>query len=88
MAGLGGLAGDPQQHCADVRLIIGGGVSDMERAPAGRHGHWDKHGRWREDSGGWLRLGTGAASGTVEDDWASRSLGESGEEVLVTSVAQ
>lgn len=30
-------------------MIIGGGVSDIESHPIGRHGHWDKHGRWRED---------------------------------------
>lgn len=29
-------------------MVIGGGVSDIEDSPGG-HGHWDKHGRWRED---------------------------------------
>lgn len=30
-------------------LIIGGGISDVQNAPVGRHGHWDKHGRWKAD---------------------------------------
>ncbi|KAK8844144.1 hypothetical protein IAR55_006938 [Kwoniella newhampshirensis] len=33
-----------------VGLIIGGGVSDVESNPTGRHGHWDKHGEWHGDS--------------------------------------
>ena len=31
------------------RLIIGGGISDVQNAPMGRHGHWDKHGQWKAD---------------------------------------
>lgn len=33
-----------------LSFIIGGGVSDMKGAPMGRHGHWDKHGDWRNDA--------------------------------------
>ncbi|KAK1922809.1 hypothetical protein DB88DRAFT_496340 [Papiliotrema laurentii] len=33
-----------------IGLMIGGGVSDIEHEPMGRHGHWGKHGRWHEDS--------------------------------------
>jgi hypothetical protein len=34
------------------RLLIGGGMSDIEQNPPGRHGHWGKHGRWHEDISG------------------------------------
>ncbi|WWD21196.1 hypothetical protein CI109_105680 [Kwoniella shandongensis] len=33
-----------------IGLIIGGGVSDVETNPSGRHGHWDKHGEWHNDN--------------------------------------
>ncbi|CAD6567166.1 MAG: hypothetical protein TREMPRED_003355 [Tremellales sp. Tagirdzhanova-0007] len=32
-----------------IGMVIGGGVSDVGSNPVGRHGHWDKNGRWRED---------------------------------------
>ncbi|WVN87823.1 uncharacterized protein L203_103018 [Cryptococcus depauperatus CBS 7841] len=32
-----------------IGLLIGGGFSDMEHNPLGRHGHWDKHGEWHND---------------------------------------
>ncbi|ORX39364.1 hypothetical protein BD324DRAFT_619399 [Kockovaella imperatae] len=32
-----------------LAVILGGGMSDMRHAPMGRHGHWDKHGKWHED---------------------------------------
>ena len=35
---------------ADHSLIVGGGVTDIEREPMGRHGHWDNHGRWDADA--------------------------------------
>jgi len=32
-----------------IRMVIGGGVSDVKHNPMGRHGHWSKHGNWHDD---------------------------------------
>jgi hypothetical protein len=54
--------GDIADMCAWDRLIIGGGVSDIEGTPRGGHGHWDKHGEWRE--GDWF----GSTRGVVGNE--------------------
>ncbi|WVQ81337.1 hypothetical protein IAT38_003460 [Cryptococcus sp. DSM 104549] len=50
-------------------MMIGGGVSDVENNPPGRHGHWDKHGEWHDDKGRVYRTffqkAVGAVSGTA-----------------------
>lgn len=53
-----------------LRFIIGGGVSDMSNEPVGRHGHWDKHGDWRNDVAGvsYSWFGYGSQKGSVDEN--------------------
>ncbi|WVR08875.1 hypothetical protein IAU60_005934 [Kwoniella sp. DSM 27419] len=67
-----------------VGLLIGGGISDVNNTPH-RHGHWDKHGDWRDDRpiGTYGSVGGGVGAG---EDHAQLSVVDSLDSEIVEQV--